>query len=208
VIGAAARALRNRAFLVEQIGVPGTAAHRISELLDGAKQIAAALDNGPTPARARLIHELLERVVVGDDALAITLRRAALSKTYTGDHNDPIHLTVPVQFRRRGVEMKVVIADDTDKPARPDPALIKSVVRAHLWFDDVATGRAISLQAVADREGITEGYVRRLIPLAFLAPHIVEAILEGEQPVDLTAARLTGGDINLPLNWIEQRQRL
>jgi site-specific DNA recombinase len=51
----------------------------------------------------------------------------------------------------------------------------------------------------------TEGYVGRLIRLAFLAPCMVEAILEGTQPVDLTAARLTGR-ISLPLDWSQQRR--
>jgi hypothetical protein len=104
--------------------------------------------------------------------------------------------------------MKLVIPGETSKPSRLDPALIKAVARGHLWFEDLATGRAAALQAIADREGVTEGYVRRLTQrLAFLAPDIVEAILRGEQPVDLTAARLTGG-IELPCDWQHQRRLL
>ena len=41
--------------------------------------------------------------------------------------------------------------------------------------------------------------------MAFLAPRIVDAILQGEQPVDLTAARLTGA-IELPLDWNDQQR--
>jgi len=137
----------------------------------------------------------------------LTLRRAALSENHMADDEDPLCLTVPLQFRRRGVEMKLVITGNTDKPSQLDPALIKSVARAYLWFEALATGRAPSLQAIAEREGITEGYVRRLIPLAFLAPDIVETILDGEQPIDLTAARLTGG-IELPHAWAEQQRLL
>jgi len=44
-----------------------------------------------------------------------------------------------------------------------------------------------------------------LIRLAFLAPCMVEAILEGTQPIDLTAARLTG-HISLPVDWTEQHR--
>ena len=46
-----------------------------------------------------------------------------------------------------------------------------------------------------------------MIPLAFLAPDIVEAILEGRQPVELTAARLIRV-CDLPALWAEQRQSL
>jgi hypothetical protein len=45
------------------------------------------------------------------------------------------------------------------------------------------------------------------LPLAFLAPDIVEAILEGRQPIELTAARMMRIR-DLPLSWAEQRQRL
>ena len=40
---------------------------------------------------------------------------------------------------------------------------------------------------------------------AFLAPDIVEAILDGRQPADLTVQKLLR---SLPLAWAEQRQRL
>jgi hypothetical protein len=49
--------------------------------------------------------------------------------------------------------------------------------------------------------------VRRLIPLAFLSPRIIEAIAEGRQPVDLTLEALTRL-IDLPLLWSAQQQRL
>jgi hypothetical protein len=121
--------------------------------------------------------------------------------------DDPIRLAVPFQLRRRGVEIKLVIPGEAHRtqPARPDTALIKAVARGHLWFQDLVTGKAASLRDIAKQEGITEGYVGRLIRLAFLAPCMVEAILEGTQPVDLTAARLTG-HISLPVDWTEQHR--
>jgi hypothetical protein len=42
------------------------------------------------------------------------------------------------------------------------------------------------------------------MPLAFLAPDIVEAILAGTQPVDLTAGTLTRR-ADLSLSWSEQK---
>jgi len=112
---------------------------------------------------------------------------------------------VPLQRRRVGMQRVIPGVAQRTRPARPDAALIKAVARGHLWFQDLAAGRAASLRDIAEREGITEGYVGRLIRLAFLAPCMVEAILEGTEPVELTAARLTGR-ISLPLNWTEQHQ--
>ena len=63
-----------------------------------------------------------------------------------------------------------------------------------------------SLQELAKRHGISRRYIRRLVGLAFLSPELVEAILQGRQPVELTATRLT--ELDLPLDWTEQHKLL
>jgi site-specific DNA recombinase len=207
VIAAATQALNNRALLIERVAFDEASADQIRVLLDRAGRIATILAKGTAAERAAAVSDLIERVVIEADALKLMLRPTALMKDAGNSIDEPIRLTVPIQFRRRGVEMKLIIPGETSKPSRLDPALIKAIARGHHRFEDLAIGRAAALQAIADREGVTEGYVRRLIPLAFLAPDIVEAILRGEQPVDLTAARLTGG-IELPCDWQRQRRLL
>jgi site-specific DNA recombinase len=48
----------------------------------------------------------------------------------------------------------------------------------------------------------------RLIRLAFLAPEIVEAIIQGNHPPELTAQTLITGQIDLPLSWQAQKSAL
>jgi hypothetical protein len=86
--------------------------------------------------------------------------------------------------------------------SRCDPALIEAIARRRVWFEELATGRARSLQDLAKRDGITRRYIRCLVGLAFVSPQLVEAILQGRQPVELTATRLT--ELDLPLDWTEQ----
>jgi hypothetical protein len=74
-----------------------------------------------------------------------------------------------------------------------------------VWAASEWSGR--SFAEIASAEGVTRRYVARLIPLAFLAPDIVEKILSGDQPVDLTTDELTKR-IDLPLDWAEQRGAL
>jgi hypothetical protein len=90
--------------------------------------------------------------------------------------------------------------------SRCDPALIKAIARGRAWFEELATGRARSLQELAKRDGISRRYIRRLVGLAFLSPELVEAILQGGQPVVLTATRLT--ELDLPLDWTDQHKLL
>ena len=90
--------------------------------------------------------------------------------------------------------------------SRCDPTLIKAIARGHAWFEELAAGGARSLRELADRDRITRRYVRRLVDLAFLSPELVESILNGRQPVELTATRLT--ELDLPLDWTDQRSLL
>ena len=60
---------------------------------------------------------------------------------------------------------------------------------------------------IAESEGVHHSYVSRLIRLAFLSPEITVAILDGRQPLGLTAARLMQVS-RLPLEWRAQRQAL
>src|SRR6266481_1589951 len=111
-------------------------------------------------------------------------------------------------FRRRGVEIRLVlpaVALENDR-SRCDPTLIKAIARGRAWFEELAAGRARSLRELAERDGITRRYVRRLVDLAFLSPELVDSILHGRQPVELTATRLT--ELDLPLDWTDQRSLL
>jgi len=121
--------------------------------------------------------------------------------------DDAIELTTAVSIKRRGVGTRLVLLDGQQNPtARCDPALIKAIARGRAWYDELVTCRARSLHELAKRDGISRRYIRRLVGLTFLSPQLVEAILQGRQPVELTATRLT--ELDLPLDWAEQHRLL
>ena len=97
------------------------------------------------------------------------------------------------------------LAQQIDR-SRCDPALIRAIARGRTWFEELATGRARSLQELAKRDDITRRYIRRLVGLAFLSPQLVEAILQGRQSGELTPTRLS--QLDLPLDWTEQHRLL
>jgi hypothetical protein len=113
----------------------------------------------------------------------------------------------PILMKRRGVELQLVVEnrngpassvggaieyrEPSSANASLDLTLLKAVSRAHRWFAEISSGRAPSIASIAVREGIAVRYVSRLIRLAFLAPDIVESIVDGRQPSDLTAQTLT-----------------
>ncbi len=67
--------------------------------------------------------------------------------------------------------------------------------------------REMEVAEIANREGVDGSYVRRLLPLALLAPEIVEAICDGRQPLELSTEELTRRT-ELPLEWREQQRLL
>jgi len=112
-----------------------------------------------------------------------------------------------MEMKRRGVEIRLVIEGETSPAKRPDPSLLKAIARGHRWFADLASGRAASIREIARREGVYDSYVKRLIPLALLAPDTVQGICEGSQPATLTAEALKH-NAQLPLEWTKQRRIL
>jgi len=182
-------------------------------MLDRAASLAKTLLQGSPGERATLARDIIEQVTIGQSEIGIALRKrllvVATGAARETSPDDMMLLSAPAAFRRRGVETKLVLpaAVQMDKPGRIDAALLKAVARARLWFEQLAAGEASSLQAIADRQGVSQRYVSRLLPLAFLAPDIVERILQGHQPAHLSAARLTN-ELDLPLGWAEQRELL
>ncbi|MBT8413260.1 MAG: hypothetical protein KJO30_02930, partial [Boseongicola sp.] len=75
------------------------------------------------------------------------------------------------------------------------------------WAGELLEGRASSIQQITERESLRSGSVSRILPLAWLAPDISTAILEGRQPSNLTAKTLRALP-ELPLDWAEQQRIL
>jgi DNA invertase Pin-like site-specific DNA recombinase len=207
-------ALTSPARLVERFGAAGMPSDQVRKLLGRAARMAAAL--GGTPGeRAKLVRELVEKIIVDEKKIIIRLRRGLLLGV--GDvppcaseaaSDSAVELTAAAAFTRRGAETKLVLPGLAPQKhsSRCDPALIKAIARGRAWFEELATGRARSLQELAKRDGISRRYIHRLVGLAFLSPQLVGAILQGRQPVELTATRLA--ELDLPLDWTEQHKLL
>jgi hypothetical protein len=70
------------------------------------------------------------------------------------------------------------------------PAPLLHDVRVGECFEALVSGQVSSVAELATVEGVSDRYVSSLLPLALLAPDIVEAIASGRQPPALTAHRL------------------
>jgi hypothetical protein len=92
---------------------------------------------------------------------------------------------------RLRAEPKAGELDKLREKARRGPDVNgQEIRRAHRCFEALVSGQVSSVAELATVEGVSDRYVSSLLPLALLAPDIVEAIASGRQPPELTAHRL------------------
>lgn len=82
---------------------------------------------------------------------------------------------------------------------------IKALARAFRWRKLLETGVYATIDEMAAAEKINASYVCRVLRLTLLAPDIVEAILDGRQPTEVTLAVLMKP---LAVGWMPQCEAL
>ncbi|PJI38786.1 recombinase family protein [Ferrovibrio sp.] len=171
-----------------------------------------ALIGSPQEA-ADVLKRIVHKVIVGQEELTLQIDKIGLAATCglsdssrsRGSKEQIYSMTFKASFRRIGSETKLIINDGqagNEKPRR-DPALIKALTRAHAWAKQLQAGKVKSLKDVATVEGFSRGYVTDIIRLAYLAPDITEAILDGRQPQSLMLKDMMR---TIPPNWTDQRR--
>jgi site-specific DNA recombinase len=140
----------------------------------------------PTPM-AQKVADLLARVTVGPTSLNISIKRdrllAKLTDTFAEPSQDDgqdniISLEATVPAAPGSGSGKFVFEDQNGKT--PDAVVLKAIARASVWFEHLTTGKSQSMAEIAVRENITDNYVSNLIHLAWLSPHLVGRILDGD----------------------------
>jgi hypothetical protein len=77
-------------------------------------------------------------------------------------------LTIPIPTRRRSGRKLIMTPEGVAAPARKpsrDETLVNGLVRAHRWRRRIESGQAKSITDLAEQQGVTDGYVCRLLPL-------------------------------------------
>ena len=130
-------------------------------------------------------------------------KQPTITVTETGN----LHIHIPMLIRRmRG--RKVIIApkaldgDVSDSPGTVQTAIVQALARASSWAEVLESGEVKSISDLAMNLDVDNSYVARILKLSTLAPDIVEAILNGEEPTGLSLAKLTK---TFPTDWDEQR---
>ena len=104
-------------------------------------------------------------------------------------HRDPHVLVVPWKKTPSKRPREIILPASTS--SHPDPRPIRAETRAKLlteiakgrhWLDELIAGTVTNVEQIASAENCTVRQVNMTISLAFLAPNLVQAAVDGRPP--------------------------
>lgn len=125
---------------------------------------------GQSLATLDLVEAHLERAVVLEDAITLTLKGVP----------EETDQTATLGWRRKPATAKKGPSTQlaqASHDSRARDALLAAIGKARGWVEEIMQGA--SFAAVAAREGKTAGYIRKLTPLAFVPPCMVRDLIDG-----------------------------
>ena len=161
--------------------------------------------------RYKLIHSLIQRVMVFENEVRIVFRAEGIAgllkeagadfSVSSGSVDLECVLTVPCKLRRYAGQVKLHSTDE--QASAPRLPIQTALIQAHQGMEQIISGKATTMRQIAQALNMDRSFVARTLQLANLAPDIVKAIWENRQPVSLTLDKLRRG---IPDSWEEQRK--
>ena len=155
-----------------------------------------------------LIAELVIRIVVHLDRLIITLQSENADEE--SDFSDVRSLTIPWHKPPSKRSRQILLPHNAERSdVRPEQferraRLVSTIARGRQWLDDVVSGRISTVAEICARENCSVRQVNMTISLAFLAPNLVKAAVEGRLPRGVGIERLR----DPPTEWSRQFEAL
>jgi site-specific DNA recombinase len=161
----------------------------------------------PTDVK-ELVTNHIERVEVQTDHLVIQLSQTQTANRQRAKGNKTLHVPwrKTESTRRREILLSGPAPPKDSRPIRSETraTLVASIARGRRWLDELKADPIANVEAIAKREGCSARKVNMTISLAFLAPDLVKAAIEGRLPRGMGVARLC----DMPAEWSRQRQML
>jgi len=151
-----------------------------------------------------LVQSHVTRVEVQPDRLIIELAKIkdAKAKRRTSPRRLEVLWRKLSATRRREILLPETLPTHPMRPIRSEnrALLIASIAKGRRWLNELKTEPSITVESIALREGCSVRKVNMTISLAFLAPNLVKAAIEGRLPYGMGVTRLC----ELPAEWTRQ----
>jgi site-specific DNA recombinase len=166
----------------------------------------AEQQNGRTPDTdddRGTVEQLVTAIVVYRDKLVVRLKS---DSTDDASDTDDRSLTIPWQKPPTKRRRQILLPNNKSRSeVRPQHSerraqLVSAIARGRQWLNDVVSGRVTTIAELCAREKCSTRQVNMTISLAFLAPNLVKAAIEGRLPRGIGIERLR----DLPSEWSRQ----
>jgi site-specific DNA recombinase len=154
------------------------------------------------------IAELIAVIVVHSDRLMVSLKSDGADDA--SDSTNARSLTIPWHKPPSRRSRQILLPYNASRSeVRPEQferraRLVSAIARGRQWLDDVVSGRVTTVLELCARENCSVRQVNMTISLAFLAPNLVKAALEGRLPRGVGIERLRDS----PTEWSQQFEAL
>jgi DNA invertase Pin-like site-specific DNA recombinase len=166
------------------------------------------------------IRTILSKVIIYKEKIEIIICKTQLLKTLgaiynntnlpeeiKGDTEVPITISKNIRISATAMNGSVLILSEPgEQEVQIEPQLVKAIIKSHYWNNQILSGEVKNSIEIKEKENLkSKTYVNSIIELRFLAPEIIERILSGTQPRDLTIQKL----FNIKtFDWAEQKKLL
>ncbi|GFQ75975.1 gp31 protein [Trichonephila clavata] len=131
-----------------------------------------------------VVKNLISGVMVRDDGIVVS--------------SESGEMFIPMNLKKKGNKCTVV-----EPEGKTNNALLKAVVRAHLWKRQLEEGKYESVKELSAKINIGTRRIQQILRLNYLAPKIKEDIVNGRQPSNLRLVDLR----EIPMLWSEQMEK-
>jgi site-specific DNA recombinase len=177
------------------------------------KEHLAANQEKSTTAAVRLgdrgdLEQLVAGIVLHKDRLIVRLKSDNADEA--SDSPDDQSLSIPWQKPPSKRSRQILLPHNASRSkVRPEQferraRLVSAIARGRRWLDDVVSGRVTTVAELCSREKCSVRQVNMTISLAFLAPNLVKAAVEGRLPRGIGVERLR----DPPTEWSRQFEAL
>jgi hypothetical protein len=190
---------RIRAAEIEDIVVKTINAHLIA---CGEKPASANIAEG------KVVTERVARIDVHEDSLVIRLKSVHGEEASEPADENVISIPwhKPPSRRSRQILIPHGVSKSEVRPTRIErrARLVSAIARGRRWLDEIVSGSVTDFQEIAARQKCSVRQVNMTISLAFLAPDLVRAAVEGRLPRGIGVERLR----DAPPQWSRQFEAL
>jgi DNA invertase Pin-like site-specific DNA recombinase len=164
-------------------------------------------NSAPADDRGVMIAEQVVRIDVQKDRLIVRFKSASTEESHSTDGQLlSIPWLKPPSRKSRQILIPLGVSRNEVRPTRIErrARLVNAIARGRRWLDEIVSGSAAHIEQIATRQKCSVRQVNMTISLAFLAPDLVKAAVEGRLPRGIGVERLR----DAPAEWSRQFETL